>query len=257
MIIKEIATITLSEPVAENIYRIEILAPEISKSSKPGQFINIKISESFDPFLRRPFSIYNTIDDKIQIIFSAIGKGTKILSNLKPNEKIDIIGPLGNGFNVDDNFDTAIIVAGGLGVAPFPFLTKILKEKNKDVISFVGAKSKNQLVLNGLENVFVATDDGSFGYKGTVIELLRSNILNTDTKNSSSIFKIFACGPTPMLKALIVLCDELNLNCEISVEAPMACGTGLCQGCAVKSRYGTYKLACKDGPVFNSKEVLL
>lgn len=257
MIIKENATITLNEPVAENIRRIEILSPEISRLSKPGQFINIRVSENFDPFLRRPFSIHNIIDDKIQIIFNAVGKGTRALSNLKPTEKIDIIGPLGNGFKVNDDFDTAVIVAGGLGIAPFPFLTKVLKEKNKNIISFIGAKSKTQLVLNGLENVFVATDDGSLGYRGTVIEFLKSDILNADLKNSLSTFKIFACGPTPMLKTLVELCDELDLNCEVSVETPMACGTGLCQGCVVKSRYEGYKLACKDGPVFNSKEILL
>jgi dihydroorotate dehydrogenase electron transfer subunit len=252
MIIKKISTIVSNEPLSDEIYRLTISAPEISNQAKPGQFINIKVSDSFEPFLRRPFSICNIVDDKIQIIFNTVGKGTKLLSNLKPGDKIDILGPLGKSFNVDEEFNLAIILAGGLGVAPFPFLTKILKEKRKDIISFIGARTKSQLILDGLENVYVATDDGSYGYKGTVIDLLKLNLSKFDPP-----YKIFACGPTPMLKALVKLCDELNLNCEVSVETPMACGTGICQGCAVKTRESKYKLACKDGPVFNIKEIIL
>ncbi len=252
MIIKKISTIVSNEPLSDEIYRLTISALEISNQAKPGQFINIKVSDSFEPFLRRPFSICNIIDDKIQIIFNTVGKGTKLLSNLKPGDKIDILGPLGKSFNVDDKFNLAIILAGGLGVAPFPFLTKILKEKRKDVISFIGARTKSQLILDGLENVNVATDDGSYGFKGTVVDLLKLNLSKFD-----SSYKIFACGPTPMLKALVKLCDDLNLNCEVSVETPMACGTGICQGCAVKTRESKYKLACKDGPVFNTKEIIL
>ncbi len=257
MIIKTISTILSNEPVGENIYRIELLSPEISTASKPGQFINIKVSENLDPLLRRPFSVYNVIDDRIQIIFNVVGKATKILSSKKVGEKIDIIGPLGNGFNLNDDFDTALIVAGGLGIAPFPFLTKILKEKNKNIISLVGARTKSQLVLDGFVNVNTATDDGSYGHKGTVVELFKLKVMNNDIVKTPSAFKVFACGPIPMLKAIIELCDKLNLNCEVSVEAPMACGTGLCQGCAVKTRDGKYKLACKDGPIFNSKDILL
>ncbi len=252
MIIKKISTIVSNEPLSDEIYRLTIFAPEISNQAKPGQFINIRVSDSLEPFLRRPFSICNIIDDNIQIIFNTVGKGTKLLSSLKPGDKIDILGPLGKSFNVDDEFNSAIILAGGLGVAPFPFLTKILKEKGKDVISFIGARTKSQLILDGLENVNVATDDGSYGFKGTVVDLLKSNLPKLNSSH-----KIFACGPTPMLKALIKLCDELNLNCEVSVETPMACGTGICQGCAVKTRELKYKLACKDGPVFNTKEIIL
>lgn len=252
MIIKKIFTVVSNESLSDEIHRLTISAPEISNQAKPGQFINIRISNSFEPFLRRPFSIYNIINDKIQIIFNITGKGTKLISKLKPGDKIDILGPLGNSFNVDDKFTLAVILAGGLGMAPFPFLTKILKEKRKNVISFIGAKTKSQLIIDGLENVNVATDDGSYGFKGTVVELLKLNL-----SNFNSPYKIFACGPTPMLKALVKLCDELNLNCEVSVETPMACGTGICQGCAVKTRESRYKLACKDGPVFNTKEILL
>ncbi len=252
MIIKKISTVIENEPITDEIYRLTILAPEISSQSKPGQFINVKVSEYSDPFLRRAFSIHNIADDKIQIIFNIIGKGTKVLSRLKPSEKIDILGPLGNSFSIDDNFKTAIILAGGLGVAPFPFLTKILKEKGKNVISFIGVRTKSQLILDGLDNIHIATDDGSLGFKGTVLELMELNLSKLEPP-----YKIFACGPTPMLKAVSKLCDELGLNCEVSVETPMACGTGLCQGCAVKTKDGKYKLACKDGPIFNTKEISL
>ena len=253
MIIKASFPVISNEPLTSEIRKLTIQSPEISKFAKPGQFINVKVSHYFDPLLRRPFSIASVVDDKIQIIFNITGKGTKILADIKPGEKIDIIGPLGKPFNIDDDFELAIIVAGGLGIAPFPFLTKILKQKNKSVISFIGARTKSQILLDGLENVNIATDDGSDGFKGNVVEMLRLNI----HKFNISKFKIFACGPTPMLKSLLKLCDEFDLKCEVSVETPMACGTGLCQGCVVKTRNGGYKLACKDGPVFNTKEIIL
>lgn len=257
MIIRDNARIISNDLIAENIYRIEIFSPEISKISKPGQFVNVRLSSNLDPLLRRPFSIHNVSDETLQIVFNVIGKGTKILSNLKPNDKIDIIGPLGNFFNLEDDFDTAIIVAGGLGVAPFPFLTKALKERKKHIVSLIGARTQNQIVHHGLENVHIATEDGSAGYKGTVIELFRSIILEDKIEKRFLTLKIFGCGPVLMIKALATLCNELNFNCEVAIEAPMACGIGLCQGCAVKSKHYGYKLACKDGPVFNSKEIIL
>ncbi len=253
MIIKIISTVKLKEHLTGEIFRLTLYAPEIASISKPGQFINVKISDYFDPLLRRPFSICDVDGEDIKLIFNIAGKGTKILAKLERGDEIDLLGPLGRGFEVDDDFDVAVIVAGGLGVAPFPFLTKILKGRGKKVISYVGARTKEQLFVDGLENVNVATDDGSVGFKGTVVELVKLNILNLD----SSRIKIFGCGPTPMLKSLVKLCDEYNLKCEISVETVMACGTGLCQGCVVLTRDFNYKLACKNGPVFSIKEILI
>jgi dihydroorotate dehydrogenase electron transfer subunit len=124
----------------------------------------------------------------------------------------------------------------------------------KEIISLVGGRSEKQIITQGLINVSVATEDGSAGYKGTVLELLREKINKNEIKN----FKIFACGPNPMLKALQKLCNENNYDCEISVESAMACGFGICQGCPIEPANGeSYLLICKDGPVFNSKAVKL
>jgi len=253
MIIKLVSTVKLKEHLTDGIFRLTLYAPEIARISKPGQFVNVKVSDYFDPLLRRPFSICDVDGEYIKLIFNITGRGTKILAELKQGDEIDLLGPLGRGFEVDDDFDVALIVAGGLGVAPFPFLVKILKERGKMIVSYVGARTKEQVVFDGLENVNVATDDGSAGFKGTVVELVKLSILNLD----SSKIKIFGCGPTPMLKSLVKLCDEYNLKCEVSVETAMACGTGLCQGCVVTTRDFNYKLACKDGPVFNAREILI
>ncbi|CUU05789.1 dihydroorotate oxidase B, electron transfer subunit [Candidatus Thermokryptus mobilis] len=253
MIIKLVSTVKLKEHLTDGIFRLTLYAPEIASISKPGQFVNVKVSDYFDPLLRRPFSICDADGEYIKLIFNIAGKGTKILAELEQGDEVDLFGPLGRGFEVDDDFDVALIVAGGLGVAPFPFLVKILKEKGKRIVSYVGARTKEQVISDGLENVNVATDDGSAGFKGTVVELVKLNILNLD----SSKIKIFGCGPTPMLKSLVKLCDEYNLKCEVSVETAMACGTGLCQGCVVTTRDFSYKLACKDGPVFNVREILI
>ena len=235
-----------------NIFLFKIHCPEIALIIKPGQFLNIRVTQAFFPLLRRPFSVSDVEGEYIYILFSIFGEGTQILADKKNGETIDILGPLGKGFNLDDDYYTAVIVAGGLGAAPFPFVTRKL-QKNKEIISFVGSRTSNEIITYGMENVYTASDDGSIGFK--VVELLKSK--NVELINKK--IKIFGCGPTPMLKALAEYCLNNNLNCEISTECVMACGFGICQGCPIESAQlkERYKLVCKDGPVFNVKDILL
>jgi len=243
-----------TKKVHENIFIQKIHSPEIASIIKPGQFLNIRVSENTFPLLRRPFSICNVEGEHIFLMFNIFGEGTKILANKKSGELVDILGPLGNGFNTDDDFTDAIIVAGGLGAAPFPYLTRKLNGSKK-IISFIGGRTKLDVITYGLENCILSSDDGSIGFKGNVVQSLENNLDKIDISKS----KIFACGPNAMLRALKEFCLVHNLNCEVSTECAMACGFGICQGCPIESTQNQdkYLLVCKDGPVFNIKDVVI
>ncbi len=240
--------------IQKDIFLQKIYSPVIARQIKPGQFLNIRVSETVSPLLRRPFSICDVEGDYIFIMFNIFGEGTRILSHKHCEDTIDILGPLGNGFNITDDFDTAVIVAGGLGSAPFPFLTRILKGKYP-VYSFVGGKTKNDVITYNLLNVQTATDDGSLGFNGNVVQLFEKNLPSFEGRK----IKVFGCGPNAMLRALKEVCISNNINCEVSTECAMACGFGICQGCPIESseQSDKYLLVCKDGPVFNVKDVII
>ncbi len=243
-----------NQKLTENIFLLTVNAPEIAAISKPGQFCNIKVSESFIPLLRRPFSISDVSGENISFMISITGEGTKILSRKGNGDEINILGPLGNGFNINDNFEIAVIVGGGIGLAPFPFLIKELKRSGKEIYVFNGARRNSEVVELKTGNEYFSTDDGSFGFHGNVIELLKDKYEIIKNKN----IKVFGCGPHPMLKALQDFCSVEKIKCEISVESNMACGFGICQGCPIPSaKEDKYYLICKDGPVFNSNEIEL
>ncbi|MFH0734413.1 MAG: dihydroorotate dehydrogenase electron transfer subunit [bacterium] len=239
--------------INSSTFLLECVSSELANSIKPGQFCNIRVSESYIPLLRRPFSVSDVVDDKIYFMISIHGNGTKILSDKREGDFLDILGPLGNGFGFNENFSLAIFVAGGIGLAPFPYLTKFLSS-NVEIKSFIGARNINELITEGMINYSIATDDGSVGFKGNVVELLEKEYNLFNKKD----IKMFACGPTPMLKAVQQFCLLNNINCEISTESAMACGFGICQGCPIEStEVNKMLLICKDGPVFNVKDVKL
>ncbi|MFI5236913.1 MAG: dihydroorotate dehydrogenase electron transfer subunit [Ignavibacteriales bacterium] len=236
------------------IYLLKVFSPEITSIIKPGQFLNIRVTERIYPLLRRPFSVCDIEGDYVYLMFNIMGEGTSILAHKPIGTNLDILGPLGNGFNLKGNYETAVIVAGGLGVAPFPFVTRVLNGE-KNIMSFVGGRTKDDVIAYNLKNVKEASDDGSRGFKGNVVQLLEKNI---DLLQSKSI-KIFACGPTVMLRVLKEFCLKHNFECEVSTECAMACGFGICQGCPIESTtsHNHYQLVCKDGPVFNIKDVVI
>ena len=250
----------INSPVEETIkldneiYLLKIHCPEIASVIKPGQFLNIRVSATMYPLLRRPFSVCDVDGEFIYLMFNIFGEGTKILSRKHKGDLIDILGPLGNGFKLDDDFETAVIVAGGLGAAPFPFFTKRLSDK-KEIYSFVGGRSEHDVITYKMQNVQTSTDDGTKGFKGTVVKLLENNFGKIKDKK----VKIFGCGPNAMLRALKEFAIKNNLNCEVSTECAMACGFGICQGCPIESTVHPekYYLVCKDGPIFNVKDVVI
>lgn len=253
MMFQTLAEVVDKKILTDQIVLLTLKSKLLSENAKPGQFVNIRISETCYPYLRRPFSYCDVEGEYFKILFTVSGQGTKALANSNIGNKFDVIGPLGNGFTFNENFENAIFVGGGLGIAPFPFLSRFLSTKK--IYTYIGARNKDYIVTYGLENIKIATDDGSAGFHGNVVELLKDDLQKNLFVGS---VKIFGCGPTPMLRALKLLCEEFNLSCEVSTEAAMACGFGICQGCPIQT-FDTngYKLVCKDGPVFNIKDVIL
>jgi dihydroorotate dehydrogenase electron transfer subunit len=249
------AFVTGCAEILEGIFVLSIRVPEIARLSAPGQFVNVRCADACVPLLRRPFSISRVEGDSIELLFNVVGQGTALLAAKKAGDKLDVLGPLGVPFKLEGNFQTAMLVGGGLGVAPLPFLTDALLRRKKNVQTILGARSKNLLADRHLLNVQIATDDGSKGLRGTVIDLLKTCFQQGDIRSA----KIFGCGPTKMLGALSEFARDKGIECELSLEGDMACGMGLCQGCPVERTDGMkkYSLVCVEGPTFNSNEIVL
>lgn len=252
---QQCATVQGVEEPLEGIYVLAFSSSEIGAIAKPGQFVNVRACDSVVPLLRRPFSISAVDDSKIEIVFNVVGAGTKMLSQKKRGETIDVIGPLGNSFTIDESFDLALLVAGGMGIAPFPFLISELRRRGKPFRVYAGVRSKSLIYTRGIENVSIATDDGSQGTRGTVVDLLSADL----GKEGRNRIKIFGCGPSKMLSALAAYARSVGVRCEVSLETEMACGVGVCQGCPVEKRTGSkkYALSCTEGPNFDVNDIVI
>ena len=258
---QEQAKLIKKEQLKSDIYKFSVQAPEIVKEAKPGNFIEIRVSDQTEPFLRRPISIYNLEKENgiLEFIFQVKGKGTEILSKKKENDLIDIIGPLGYGTFKYDQYKNLGIIGGGIGVFPLYELAKCAKKDNKNVNTYLGFRYKDYVVLedefqNVSDNLTITTDDGSYAKQGFAINFLEKDI------EEGKIDAIYACGPLPMLKAVQKLAIEKNIPCQISLEEKMGCGLGVCLGCAVKTAKSPkdapeYWHVCKAGPVFQAKDV--
>lgn len=249
------------EQLKEDIFKFSVKAPNIVKNAKPGNFIEIRVSDQTEPFLRRPISIYNLDQENgiLEFIFQVKGKGTEILAQKEVGAQIDIIGPLGYGTFKYEDYENIAIIGGGIGVFPLYELAKCAKKSNKNVNTYLGFRSKDFVVLekefNNVSNkIVLTTDDGSYSEKGFAINYLEKDI------DEGKIDSIYACGPLPMLKAVQKLAIEKNIPCQISLEERMGCGLGVCLGCAVKTSKSSkenpeYWHVCKAGPVFKAKDV--
>ncbi len=259
MPIEEKAKIITSEEVAKNHFKITFFSPYVSNHAEPGQFLQVRCSRDTYPLLRRPLSIHNVAKDKseVQILLKVVGTGTKMLSELKAGDRLDILGPLGSGFKINTSKKVAVLVGGGYGIAPLFYLAKELKGKIPAIYAFIGAGTKDFVLCEedfrnlGAE-VFVGTEDGSAGRKclicDPVSEIISSKITQSETE-------IFACGPHGMLKELASITLEKKIPCQVSMEEKMACGIGTCLGCVIKTKEG-YKKVCEDGPVFDSRDII-
>ena len=239
--------------IAENIFDMTIECKDIALMAKAGQFLHIK-ADGFT--LRRPISICEIDKDKgtLRIVFEVRGEGTSQISKLKDGDNIDIIGPLGNGFPLKENTKKALFVGGGIGVPP---LVTPAKHYGKNAFVVTGFRNEKTVILendfkNNGANVFVTTDDGSYGDKGIVTPKVKEIIENNE------IDVIYCCGPMVMMKSVSELAVKNNIECFVSLEERMACGIGSCLGCSCSvKREGEEYFAhvCKDGPVFLNVEV--
>ena len=284
---KRIGNSSLLKTQRDKYYKMRFSCDGFSSAS-PGQFVMIRVNNSYDPFLRRPMSIYR-IDKKkkiVEILYQVVGKGTNIMSELKKGDEIDVLGPLGRGFWIPEEIENVFIIAGGIGIAPMIALSEKLRITNYElrITVFIGGKTKNDILYKedfkkiGAK-VYIATEDGSIGKKGTCVDIFKkwtTNLQSSIFNLQSSI--IFACGPQGMLKAVASIAKDKNMACQVSLDKRMACGTGACLGCVVRvsgqwsvvsgqknkkddastlnTQHSTlYKCVCTDGPVFDAEEI--
>ncbi|MDO8636746.1 MAG: dihydroorotate dehydrogenase electron transfer subunit [Dehalococcoidia bacterium] len=221
-------------------------APEIATQARPGQFCMIHCGEGY--LLRRPISVHG-VSDGLSFLVKVVGRGTACLSQNQPGDKLNIIGPLGNGFSILPESRKLLLVAGGMGIAPLAFLARTALLQNLSVTILVGVKTKELVyplhLLPGGVDLLPVTEDGSEGKKGLVTDFLSELATKSD--------QVFACGPVAMYKAMHRL--KVTKPIQVSLEAWMGCGMGACYGCTTLTRQGP-KQVCRDGPVFELDDIL-
>ena len=259
---QQTSTILYNHIVKEGYYKIGLSCDPVYKQAIPGQFVTLRISNRLEPLLRRPFSIHRLLTEGgvvtgLEILYRVVGHFTAQLSEKRVHERVDLLGPLGHGFSMPGALERPVLVAGGIGVAPLVFLSERLGESAIDLSNtpvFIGGKSFADILCEDVfssqgMSVAVSTDDGSHGRKGVVTELLEEWM-----KQQSPDMMIYACGPHGMLHAVAQIAKRKGIRCEVSIETIMACGLGVCMGCAVETTdyEEGYRHICKDGPVFDA-----
>lgn len=242
------------ELVGPSIWRMVIELPRTAALARPGQFIHVKVNDP-SRILRRPISIAGADKSKgqIEIIYRVVGEGTRLMSMMKEGDVIDSLGPLGSAFTIGDG--EILGVGGGVGIAPILFTARRAKPGQMTVV--IGGRNKDEvfwkdLFPKNLKKLIVTTDDGSYGIKGFTVGVI------PEVYKTQSIERTIVCGPAIMMRKTAELAEAAGVDCEVSLERRMGCGTGTCMACVCDRRDGKghYKV-CADGPVFNSKEVVL
>ncbi len=229
--------------IATNIFEIKLEADLKGNKIRPGQFFMLRGWEGSDPFLPRPISIADVDEDGLTFLYEVRGKGTHIISNLCEGDTLDVLGPLGNGFSLNEGRRIAI-VSGGIGIAPMFFLLKNLKGQVDFYAGFRSEVYWMNRIEDYVKNLYISTEDGSLGHKGFCI----------DEFDPRKYDMVLTCGPIPMMKRVVEMCDNI-VPVQVSMESRMACGIGSCLGCTVETSEGMQRV-CKEGPVFKGVEVI-
>ena len=276
------ARILLHRRITADYFRLRLLCPEIARLSQPGQFVMLRVNDLKDPFLRRPFSfsrIYPPQEKKtkpedegaLEICYKIAGRGTFLMTQLREGQRLDLLGPLGKGFWATADRKRAILVGGGIGIAPLipwaehlqgvrkkkKIISKALAE-TPEVLVLIGGKSRERILgikefkKMGLEPQ-MATEDGSLGMSGSATDLLERELM-TQGRNSATLY---ACGPMPMLARVSQIADQFDLPCQVLLEARMACGVGACLGCAVKVKERSFGGIPESGESTDGREKIL
>jgi dihydroorotate dehydrogenase electron transfer subunit len=241
--------------LAEGYYLLSLDAPNLAEGACPGQFAMLKCGDGYDPFLRRPLSIHQVDEENGEVLFlyQVRGKGTELLARREKGDRVSLLGPLGRGFSSEQEGKKGLLVGAGIGIAPLLFLASVLAKRRWELVILMGARTKDGILCSEeferYGRVLTATEDGSLGLKGTVMDLLKQEIQN------SSFHKIFACGPIPVLKGVQKMSFDKGIPAELSLEERMACGVGACLGCTCQGAKGDYLRVCREGPVFAAGEV--
>lgn len=241
-------------------FLLTLESPHISTQAQPGQFIMVRVNAHLSPLLRRPLSIHSKNERSIEIFFQISGLGTELLSQHNPEDSLDILGPLGRGFEPGEELKdkNIAVVGGGRGIAPLYFLSQELHSLGASPRVFYGGKSKEDLPLKekfeemGID-LACSTDDGSFGFKGFVSDLFKAEL------EKFTPHHIFACGPEAMMRKIYGIAQEKNIPAEFSLESIMGCGFGACWGCVRRIKRDDkeeWVKICEDGPVFSGKDII-
>jgi len=262
-------TILSNQEVSPEYYRMKILAPGISDLAQPGQFVMFRSQATDEPLLRRPFGIFQTgtlpsdcdgLPDKefVEILYKVVGRGTAIMRELHEGDRVELLGPLGRGFELADDGREQVLVGGGIGLVPLYMLASELVKRSKVRLLIGGRSRKDVLMVTEFERLgvetYVSTDDGTLGEEGPVTQVLERKL------NKFPEAAVYACGPMPMLEAVSRICQPRQVALQVSLEAFMACGVGACLGCVVKGaghseQQPRYLCTCKEGPVFRAEEL--
>ncbi len=243
--------------VAAGTHLVWLECPPVAAAARPGQYLMVRCGG--DTYLRRPLSIHQVDGDRLALLFSTVGRGTQWLSQRRAGEKLDLFGPLGNGFTIRPDTKNVLLVAGGMGIAPLRFLAETAYRRNIKVTFLTGAASAKtlcpviplpQTARVGEHmlciNTVTATDDGSEGFKGQVTDLIPAYLDQVD--------QVFACGPVGMYRTMAQMPQLHNRPVQLSLEIVMGCGMGICYSCTIKTKSGL-KQVCQDGPVFELSDL--
>lgn len=256
-VLQRSGTVQANKKLANNLYLLEIASADVVRALRPGQFIHLRIPGMDDHILRRPFSVYQVDADRttMSVLYQTVGYGTRHLSALAAPFEVDIIGPVGNGWEIPERAERILLVAGGVGAAPLYIYASQLVAAGKKVDVVLGAQTKESLVaLEAYEALlgqapYCATDDGTFGYHGFCTGVV------TELVSSEQFDHVACCGPEPMMKTVSEITLAKQIPTMISLEKRMACGIGACLSCVVSTTEG-YKRSCVDGPIFDAAKVV-
>ena len=258
--LEQTVQIVSNERDTDSYFRLVLRAPAIAPRIQPGQFAHVRILPLKDALLRRPFSIFQVAGDTFSILYKTVGKGTDALARMRAGEEVSVIAPLGHGFTAPQpGGETPLLVAGGYGMAAMFLFAQRSPQKG---IVFVGGRRRVDILCEqefaalGWD-VRVTTEDGSHGEKGVVTQPLLAEVRSQKSEVRSR--KLFACGPTGMLKAVGKIAEDFNLPCELSMDEHMCCGVGTCLTCVIPIKTGAgweYQRTCTEGPVFDSRQIV-
>jgi dihydroorotate dehydrogenase electron transfer subunit len=263
------AEILFNKPVSPELFHMGLRCPDVADKVQPGQFLMVRIQDRFDPLLRRPFAVHrlfpNDAPGSFEMLYKVVGRGTQLLTTMQGGDSVNLLGPLGRGFRLPKEKGFVLMVAGGIGIAPLPYLAETLAAsgyKGPFVLWFGGKTSADLVCVKHFEDlgfaVHLVTEDGSQGKQGLVTGHLEQWLTQQDELPKV----MYSCGPYLMQRSVADMAARLGISSQLSMEALMACGVGACLSCSLRcrppkgARDPHYANVCQDGPVFEGEEIV-